>query len=126
MSILKIPRKILTMLYEDRLEIQRKVKTKTPYGETIETYETVEADIPCKYSYKSFDNPKGETTGANARSETQTVFMGVDVDVLKGDYLTVGRLIDNVLTMVVVKGVAAQPRKYQSHIEVDLEFKGNA
>jgi hypothetical protein len=110
------------MLYDDRMDVQRRVQSKAGDGSTVTgPRQTVTGltNIPCRISYKMPDTATNPENGEQVRRQVQ-VFFAPDIDILAGDYLILRRITGGAVRQT-LQGNAGKPGIYGSHCELLLE-----
>ncbi|MFV0401680.1 MAG: hypothetical protein ACK5LX_13840 [Oscillospiraceae bacterium] len=129
MSILPNVSGILSLMYTDRMTVQRYVPGTGPDGESAKVLQTVPelVDVPCRISLGSKDSPV-MTDDANRTDLRPTLICGPKVPLKNADLITVQRLVDkDTGTWVdVYSGNIGRPNLFGSSLQAMFQDKGNA
>lgn len=107
---------ILATLYCDTCDIERKIKVVNPNtGVTGHKMEQVATLIKCRIDEES--SPTLVENEMQTFYTTYTLFTFPDIDIKKGDFITVNHLGDTYYFE------ASKPFRYANHLEVTLELK---
>lgn len=117
---------VLNLMYIDRMTVKRHASTTNADGTTgIALNPTaVYTNLPCRLSYGSGDAIYNTLDDKNPLYKPVTAFCAPSYTILKGDMVTVERLYDNNVRMVIFTGVANAPSKYETHQEFILVERG--
>lgn len=119
MNIVESITSVISKLYTDTVSVYRSTPTVNPDGttDTIRNTTTVYTNIPCRISFtRAWDRPDKQIDGENPIEYRPTIHCSPEYSIVSGDYLEVKRVIGNSFKMY--KGMAGDPRVYESHQEI--------
>lgn len=109
------------LMYKDRLSSTRGVTQKQEDGSKGSLFlDSFLSDEPCLVHQTSGDYSQSGRKDVSRKEMTVRVFCSCDLDIIKGDYLTLYIMGDNNEVKKVVNGFAAQPNYFSDHLEIDL------
>lgn len=120
--------KLLTMLYNDRMDIYRTSKSTNQDETTDVSYEPTPLykNIPCRLSFSSDDTGSDSEVDRNPVRFNPKLFCKAEVDLQAGDYLIVRRYADNGAVVKTYQGQVALPSWYSTHQEALLRIDEGA
>lgn len=120
--------KVLVGFYTDRFSIKRKTGKENADGTlgTVVPEIPLYSDIKCRVSFSNTDNPDSGREDSNPISLQIKIFCLPEVDVQKGDILTVDKLNDAGAIMKSYFGRANLPLMYTTHLEILIDNVGDA
>ena len=110
---------LLTLLYDDQMDIYRTVKSDNDDNTVDITYdpEPLYTDIKCRLSFSSDDRGAESEVDRNPVRFDPKLFCAAGVDLKAGDYVTVKRFDDNGVVTHTYSGLVSQPSWYSTHQE---------
>ena len=119
--------KYLDILYTDKMCITRYTEVESEDGSTEEIVDPdpLLKDIPCRISKVKLDEHKLNIEDVNKQNIKLKVFCSLDIEVKKGDSLTIERVIDEKVVDT-IKAIAGEPMKYDISQEILLIEDGEA
>lgn len=120
--------KMLSILYDDRLDIYRTDKYQNSDESTDVFYQPdpLYVDVKCRISFDSDDTGSDSEVDMNPIRYNPKLFLSPDVDIQAGDYVEVRRYDSKNRVAKVYKGVVSNPSWYSSHQEVFLRVDEGA
>lgn len=120
--------KLLSMLYDDKMDIYRTGSDTNDDLSTDVFYkpEPVYVDVKCCLSFSSDD------TGADSEVDREPIrfnpklFCETSVDLKAGDYVVVRRYSDDGIVVKTYEGRVAQPSWYSTHQEANIRIDEGA
>ena len=111
--------KLFALLYDDRMDIYRTVKTENIDYTTDISYEPepLYTDIKCRLSFSSDDTGADSEENHNPVRFNPKLFCDTQVDLRAGDYVSIRRYADGGDLMMTYEGRVAMPSRYSTHQE---------
>lgn len=120
--------KLMSILYDDKMDIYRTTKTNNDDTTTDISYnpEPLYKDLKCRLSFSSDDSGADSEVDRNPVRFGPKLFYAMEVDLQAGDYVVVRRYADNGSIMMTYEGRVAQPSKYSTHQEALMRIDEGA
>lgn len=120
--------KLISILYDDKMDIYRTTKTNNDDTTTDISYnpEPLYKDLKCRLSFSSDDSGADSEVDRNPVRFGPKLFCAMEVDLQAGDYVVVRRYADNGSIMMTYEGRVAQPSKYSTHQEALMRIDEGA
>lgn len=119
---------LLSMLYNDRMDIYRTSKSDNEDDTTDVSYDPkpLHEDIPCRLSFSSDDTASDSEVDRNPVKFSPKLFCASGVDLKAGDFVEVKRCADDGSVVQIYRGQVAQPSWYATHQEAFMRIDEGA
>ena len=119
---------LMSILYKDRVDIYRTVKSEDDDNTTAISYdpEPLYTDVLCRLSFSSDDTGTDSDVDRNPVRFNPKLFCSPDVDLKAGDYVTIKRCDDNGGVIRTYSGMVADPSWYSTHQEAFVRIDEGA
>ena len=119
---------LMTILYNDRMDIYRTGASDNQDGTTDISYqpEPLRTDVPCRISFASDDSAADSEVDRNPVRFNPKLFCAPDVDLQAGDFVVVRRISDNAVVARTYEGRVGLPSWYSTHQEANLRIDRGA
>lgn len=120
--------KFMAILYNDRMDIYRTVKSENNDDTIDVSYnpEPLYRDLSCRLSFSSDDTGSDSEVDRNPVRSSPKIFCGAEVDLKAGDFVTVRRYADDGSVVQTYQGQVAQPSWYSTHQEAFMRIDEGA
>lgn len=119
---------LLSMLYDDRMDVYRTVRATDADDTTSISYEPepVYTDIKCRLSFSSDDTGSDSEVDRTPVRFSPKVFCRPEADIRAGDWVVIRRYADDGSMMATYEGRIARPSKYATHQEAFMRIDEGA